>query len=67
LKKLKREKKMTDSALKFLCRITHELMIDPVTDPDGNSYERSAIEDWLKEKPRSPIVSSILSAKIFIH
>jgi hypothetical protein len=55
-----KKKKMTDSTLKFLCRITHELMIDPVTDPDGNSYERSAIEDWLKEQPRSPIVSSIL-------
>jgi len=39
-------------------------MTDPVTDPDGHSYERSAIEDWLKKEGRSPIVSSIVSTKI---
>ena len=31
----------------FLCPITSALMIDPVIDPDGNSYERSAIVEWL--------------------
>jgi hypothetical protein len=50
---------MTDSAASFLCPITHELMTDPVIDPDGNSYERSAIENWLKEHSTSPIVSLI--------
>jgi len=48
---------MTDSTSGFLCPITHELMTDPVIDPDGNSYERSAIENWLKENSTSPIVS----------
>ena len=32
-------------------------MTDPVTDPAGNSYERSAIENWLKQHSTSPIVS----------
>jgi hypothetical protein len=49
---------MADTTSNFLCSITHQLMTDPVTDPDGNSYERSAIENWLKEHSTSPIVSS---------
>ena len=32
-------------------------MRDPVVDPDGNTYERSAIEDWLARNATSPIVS----------
>jgi len=31
----------------FVCPITHKIMVDPVIDPYGNSYERAAIEDWL--------------------
>jgi hypothetical protein len=54
---------MTDSAASFRCPITHELMTDPVIDPDGNSYERSAIENWLKQHATSPIVSLILQGK----
>ena len=36
-------------------------MTDPVIDPDGNSYERSAIESWLTEHSTSPIVGSFLA------
>lgn len=39
----------------FLCPITHCVMRDPVTDTDGNTYERSAIEAWLKQHGTSPI------------
>jgi len=56
---------MVDIPSKFLCRITHKLMTDPVVDPDGNNYERSAIENWLKEQSRSPIVS--LQSRIFFQ
>jgi hypothetical protein len=56
-------KKMADATSDFLCPITHELMTDPVIDPNGNNYERSAIENWLKEQSESPVVSSILRAK----
>jgi hypothetical protein len=31
---------MTEPSGTFLSPITHELMVDPVIDPDGNSYER---------------------------
>jgi len=57
LEKVQKKNKMTDSTSGFLCPITHELMTDPVIDPDGNSYERSAIVNWLKENSTSPIVS----------
>ena len=39
----------------FLCPITYDLMVDPMVAPDGNSYERSAIEQWLQQHGTSPI------------
>lgn len=47
----------------FLCPITHELMKDPVIDPDGNSYEREAIESWLRRNGTSPITRAPLAIK----
>ena len=40
------KKVMDESAAEFLCPITQELPIDPVTVEDGRVYERSAIEEW---------------------
>jgi len=37
------------------CPITLELMVDPVTAEDGYTYERTAIETWLKRHPSSPL------------
>ena len=31
----------------FKCPITNDVMREPVIDPEGNSYEKYAIEDWL--------------------
>ena len=39
----------------FICPITMELMNDPVSDVDGNSYEHAAIVEALKRKQRSPL------------
>ena len=36
-------------------------MVDPVIDPDGNSYERQSIEDWLQHNQTSPITREPLS------
>jgi ankyrin repeat protein len=41
----------------FLCPITRELMVDPVATSDGQIYERSAIEKWLKEHVTSPLTN----------
>ena len=45
----------------FECLITGEIMKDPVMDPEGNTYERSAIEDWLGRNPTSPITRASLT------
>jgi U-box domain/von Willebrand factor type A domain len=52
---------MTDSSASFFCPITHELMVDPVIDSDGNSYEKHAIEDWIRRSGTSPITRTALS------
>lgn len=36
-------------------------MTDPVIDPDGNSYERRAIEGWLQQNGTSPITRVALA------
>lgn len=51
---------MSQPPTTFFCPITHELMVDPVIDPDGNSYERRAIEGWLQHNNTSPITRTPL-------
>jgi hypothetical protein len=36
------------------CPIPFELFTDPVMCSDGHTYERRAIEDWLRSSDRSP-------------
>ncbi|KAI5613719.1 WD repeat, SAM and U-box domain-containing protein 1, partial [Silurus asotus] len=43
----------------FLCPITHEVMKDPVIAADGYSYEREAIEGWIKTKTRSSPMTNL--------
>lgn len=45
----------------LLCPITSQRLVDPVVDPEGNTYERSAILDWLRRNPISPITRSPLT------
>lgn len=49
--------------MEFLCGITKELMIDPVTIADGHSYERSAIVAWLSRHCTSPTTKCPLPNK----
>lgn len=38
----------------YYCSITFNLMHDPVLDPDGHTYERVAIENWIQVNGKSP-------------
>lgn len=38
----------------WLCPITYEIMQDPVIAPDGRTYERANIEEWLRIHGSSP-------------
>jgi len=42
----------------FLCPITHRVMRDPVLAFDGRSYEREAIEEYLKKHNKSPVTGA---------
>lgn len=46
----------------YVCPITNDVMVDPVIDPDGNSYEKVAIMEWLKSSKLSPITRKPLDA-----
>jgi U-box domain len=48
----------------FLCPLTLETMFDPVLDAEGNTYERYAILEWLKEHRTSPISRQHLSERM---
>ena len=38
-----------------ICPITQEPIKDPVFAPDFHTYERSALEQWLRTNPTSPM------------
>lgn len=45
----------------YICPITFDLMMDPFSDPDGNSYEKTAIVNWLRDHGSSPITRRPMS------
>jgi ankyrin repeat protein len=50
----------------LLCPILQSLMADPVITEDGFTYERSAIEHWLKDHDTSPKTGKKLKNKTLI-
>ena len=46
----------------FSCPITLTKMSDPVVTSDGQTYERTAIEDWLKTHDTSPLTGGHVCA-----
>jgi hypothetical protein len=45
----------------FICPICQEIMVDPVVTPSGQSFERNAIEQWLKKNKTDPITRQYLT------
>jgi hypothetical protein len=48
------------------CPISMEVMTDPVIAMDGNTYERPAIEQWLRANDTSPLTNETLPNKTLI-
>lgn len=44
----------------FYCPITGELLVEPVTDPAGHTYEKNSIIKWLELKNVSPLTQGPL-------
>eukprot|EP00900_Chrysochromulina_parva_P009567 jgi/Chrpa1/18611/Chrysochromulina_OHIO_Genome00009121-RA len=57
---------MRDPPPSFLCPISQELMLDPVTCTDGHSYDRRYIVTWLAENNTSPATGLPLSSRVLI-
>ena len=47
-----------DMQLSLTCSITCERFVDPVLAPDGHTYERAALEQWLKTRKISPLTGN---------
>jgi len=45
----------------LICPITCALFVDPVIAPDGHTYERTAIEEWLSRNATSPLTGAVLA------
>jgi hypothetical protein len=45
----------------FYCPITLELMRKPVIDPDGKTFERDAISNWIRVNGTSPVTRKVLA------
>jgi hypothetical protein len=50
----------------FVCPLTLEVMVDPVLDGEGNTYERKALLEWLKKCHQSPISRQPLNQKFLV-
>jgi len=51
-----------DVPIEFICPITHEIMKEPAMAEDGFTYESSAIDEWFKIKPYSPMTNLELAS-----
>ena len=40
---------------KYLCPITNQVMVEPVVDALGNTYDRDAIQKWLETNDTDPL------------
>jgi hypothetical protein len=61
----RRHKSATEDAFaELVCPITFSLPVDPVIAEDGNVYERSAIEEWLKQQRKSPVTNLAMGTKL---
>ena len=56
---------------KYICPITHKTiseMVNPVCAPDGYTYEKDAIIEWLKNNGTSPITRETMNIEsLFVN
>ena len=50
----------------LVCPISFEVFTDPVVCMDGQTYERSAIEEWLIDHDTSPLTNAKLPSKMVV-
>lgn len=55
---------LVECADEFICAITQELPIEPVTAEDGHIYEKKAIKQWLRQKASSPKTNQPMGVRL---
>lgn len=50
--------RLAETHPQWVCPITGELMVDPVVDPEGHTWEREAVSRWLELSQTSPLTRS---------
>ena len=50
----------------YVCPITNQVMVDPVSTVDGYSFERGALEAWLCTSQLSPLTGERLASTVLI-
>lgn len=51
----------------FLCPISHQCFVNPVVAPDGHTYERDSIVEWLRENNNSPMTNKPMTMQTLYH
>ena len=46
----------------LVCPLTMELFVDPVSTPTGHTYERGAIQLWLRDHNTDPLTNLVLAS-----
>ncbi|XP_075335864.1 WD repeat, SAM and U-box domain-containing protein 1 [Odontesthes bonariensis] len=59
IESLKAAQSGSEAPDEFLCPVTRELMKDPVIAADGYSYEREAIESWIRGKNKTSPMTNL--------
>ena len=47
----------------YYCSITCELIHEPVIDPEGNTFEKMAVENWIRVNGSSPLTRTSLTTE----
>ena len=53
-----------ETVTEFICPISQELPLDPVTAEDGRVYEKASIEEWLAQKQTSPVTNVAMGIRL---
>lgn len=56
-KRLRSEEEEESPPPRFICPISQDIMVDPVTIADGSIFDRASIETWFKTKKTNPLTN----------
>lgn len=55
---------LVDIPVEYICKISYQLMQDPVVTEHGNTYDRKSIEEWFREHDTDPLYNLKVNTKV---